>query len=159
MTMHRAEDGIQTWIFQDNPKRYANLRMLGSQPGELWNLRQYASEVRVGDRVYIWIAGEAAGIYAVGTVLTSPEVMVDSPLGIRQWTDPREGQRMFPRVEVRFDRVMLDRPLLKQYLQTDPILRDLTILRMPRATNYPLTEPQAAAIEEWLADDPLYSGD
>jgi hypothetical protein len=152
MMVNRDEDGPQAWIFQGNPKRYDNLRMLASQPGELWNLRQYAREVRVGDCVYIWVAGEAAGIYAVGTVLTPPEIMIDSPIGIRQWTDPREGRRTFPRVEVRYDRVMLDRPLLKQYLRTDPILRDLTILRMPRATNYPLTAAQAGAIEEWLAD-------
>ncbi len=154
MTMNRNEGGPQAWMFQGNPQRYANLQMLASQPGELWNLRQYAGEVRVGDRVYIWIAGEEAGIYAVGTVVTSPAVMVDSPLGIRQWTDPREGRLAFPRVEVRYDRVMLNRPLLKQYLRTDPILRDLTILRMPRATNYPLTTAQAGAIEEWLADSP-----
>jgi EVE domain len=154
MTVNRNEDGPQAWIFQGNPRRYANLQMLTTQPGELWNLRQYAREVRVGDRVYIWLAGEAAGIYAVGTVLTSPVMMVDSPLGIRQWTDPREGRLVFPRVEVCYDRVLLDQPLLKQYLRTDPILRDLTILRMPRATNYPLTAAQAGAIEDWLADGP-----
>jgi hypothetical protein len=76
------------------------------------------------------------------------------PLGIRQWTDPREGRLVFPRVEVRYDRVLLDRPLLKLYLRIDPILRDLTILRMPRATNYPLTAAQAGAIEDWFADGP-----
>lgn len=154
MTVNRDEGGPQAWIFQGNPRRYANLQMLATQPGEFWNLRQCAREVRVGDRVYIWIAGEEAGIYAVGTVLTSPVTMVDSALGRRQWTDPREGRLVFPRVEVRYDRVMLDRPLLKQYLRTDPILRELTILRMPRATNYPLTAAQAGAIAEWLADDP-----
>ena len=102
--------------------------------------------------LYIWVAGERAGIYAVGTVLTSPQVMSDSPTGIRHWTDPRDGRRLLARVEVRYDRVMLDRPLLKQFLRYDPILRDLQIIHAPRGTNFALTAGEADTIEEWLAE-------
>lgn len=149
---HRRE--LRAWIFQANPDKYAILQTLSTERVERWNLRQHAKDVRAGDRVYIWVAGEHAGIYAVGTVLTAPEVMSDSPTGIRHWTDPQEGRRAVARVEVRYDRVMLDAPLLKQYFQHDPILRELRILRLPMGTNFALTKSEALAIEDWLADDP-----
>jgi hypothetical protein len=142
------------WIFQGNPSRYTLIENLGTQATELWNLRQHADEVWVGDTVYIWISGEEAGIYAVGTVVTGAQLRQDSPSGIRSWTDPREGLQARPRVEIRYDRLLLDRPLLKVFIRTDAILRDLRILRAPRGTNYQLTQLEADAIEEWLAVQP-----
>jgi len=141
---------LPAWIFQANPARYEILKTLARYSVELWNLRQHAQAVRPGDRVYIWVAGDDAGIYAVGTVLTPPQVMPDSTTGISHWTDPREGRRLVARVQVRYDRLLLNRPLLKQYLQADPILRDLTILRSPRGTNFAVTAEQAQALNEWL---------
>jgi hypothetical protein len=149
-----ASPGSRAWIFQANPAKYAILDTLGSQQAELWNLRQHAHDVNPGDLVYIWVAGPQAGIYATGTVLTSPRVMSDSPIGIRHWADPRDGQQAIARVEVRYDRVLLQRPLLKPYLRADPTLRNLRILRSPRGTNFALTVEEALAIEEWLTDQP-----
>jgi hypothetical protein len=64
-------DGIrQTWIFQANPERYRILESLSAQHVELWNLRQHAHDVHAGDRVLIWLSGQDAGIYAIGTVLS-----------------------------------------------------------------------------------------
>ncbi|MBI4494719.1 MAG: EVE domain-containing protein [Chloroflexi bacterium] len=152
MSTNGSSAARRAWIFQANPARYRIFETLATQPVERWNLRQHCKGVRVGDRVYIWVAGEAAGIYAVGTVLTSPEIAPDSPIGIRHWTDPAEGKRLIARVDVCYDRIMLDHPLLKEYLQADPILRDLTILHAPRGTNFALSGGQANAIEEWLSD-------
>lgn len=141
------------WIFQANPDKYRIFDSLATQQTEMWNLRQHSRDVGVGDRVYIWVAGGDAGIYAVGTVLSSPQITSDSPTGIIHWFDPRDGRRPITRVEVRYERVMLDRPLLKHYLYADPVLRDLTILKSPRRTNFALSGEEAAALEEWFADE------
>src|SRR4051794_37572546 len=107
----RSRHAVQrVWIFQANPNKYQIFDTLGTQQTELWNLRQHAKDVRIGDRVYIWIAGEDAGIYAIGTVTTAPGLMSDTAIGIQHWTDPREGRRAIARVELRYDRVFLDRP-------------------------------------------------
>ncbi len=141
----------RTWIFQANPKKYEifDTLKLGE---ELWNLRQHANDVRVGDRVLIWICGEDAGIYATGTVMTSPVRMSDSPEGIKHWQNPLEGRRSQPRGLVRYDRLFLDKPLRKVYLQSDPKLWDMKILQFPRGTNFALSEEEWEALKWWLDD-------
>jgi predicted RNA-binding protein with PUA-like domain len=143
---------VRSWIFQANPKKYEIFTSLSTEKAERWNARQHVKEINIGDRVYIWICGPQAGIYGVGTILTLPAVMQDTPAGIRYWTDPADGRRPIARVDVRYDRIMLDRPLLKPYLRADPVLRNLSILRMWRGTNFPVEPNEARVIEEWLAD-------
>src|SRR4051812_2518972 len=111
---------MRNWIFQANPKKYSIFKTLSIEKQERWNTVQHVKKISVGDRVYIWVCGDQAGIYGVGTVLTSPVVMMDTLTGIHHWTDPMEGRRPIARVEVRYDRIMLDRPLLKPFLLADP---------------------------------------
>ncbi|HEY0069605.1 MAG TPA: EVE domain-containing protein, partial [Chloroflexia bacterium] len=115
----------RAWLFQANPEKYDIIETL-KLGEELWNLRQHASAVNVGDQVLIWVCGPDAGIYAVGTVVTPPVTRADSPEGITHWRTPEEGRRPKPRVLVRYDRV-LDKPLRKVYLQNDPNLWNMKI--------------------------------
>ena len=142
----------QTWLFQANPKRYRIEDSLRQEDGELWNLNQHADDVREGDRVLIWMCGAQAGVYAIGTVLADPAASVDSPEGQAYWTDPKDGERRKPRVPVRYDRVMTDRPLLKAYLVHDPELDGLSVIRQPRGTNFRVTTDEWRAVERWLAE-------
>lgn len=145
--------GQRTWIFQANPNKYRIEESLQIEGAELWNLNQHTTEVEVGDRVLVWISGRKAGIYAIGTVTTSPLLQADSTTGQEYWRDPREGRRAKARVGVRYDRVLLDRPLGKTYLEWDPQLRNLAILRRPRGTNFTVSEEEWAALRVWLEDD------
>jgi len=44
-----------TWIFQGNPDDYDIDGYLGSRPAQLvWLVTRYASEIIIGDRVYLW---------------------------------------------------------------------------------------------------------
>lgn len=149
-TLGRIEPLPRAWIFQANPVRYRILESLATESAEFWNLRQHAREVQIGDRVLIWLSGIAAGIYALGTVVTSPQVMPDLPPGSARWTDPSEGRRPLPRVLVRYDRRLLDRPLQKPILQAIPDLWELAILQSPRGTNFPVTEAEWMVISAWL---------
>jgi hypothetical protein len=46
---------MQTWIFQGNPDDYDIDGYLNSRPAQLdWLVTRYASEIAVGDRVYLW---------------------------------------------------------------------------------------------------------
>lgn len=140
----------RTWIFQGSPDKYHLSTSLQIEREEFWNLNQHAKDVRAGDRVLIWISGSEAGIYALGTVLTDPVVRPDSSTGVGYWCNPREGLKAKARVRVRYDRLLFDCPLRKVYLQADPTLWDLSILRMPRATNFAVTEEEWQAIHAWL---------
>jgi predicted RNA-binding protein with PUA-like domain len=144
----------RTWIFQGNPDKYRLSDSLHEMSEEWWNVRQHAKTVRAGDRVLIWISGENAGIYAIGTILTNPEVKPDSSLGLAYWNNPAEGEKPRARVRVRYERRLFERPLLKPYLQTDQELWGLKILNAPRGTNFPVTEAEWLAIEQWLNEIP-----
>ncbi len=142
----------RTWIFQANPHRYHIEESLQKEREELWNLNQHVADVRIGDRVLIWICGDEAGIYAVGTILSNPAIVPDSPQGVGYWSDPADGKRAKARVRVRYDRVLLARPLRKAYLTADPALRNLGILRSPRGTNFSVTQGEWSAIRGWLSE-------
>lgn len=150
---HTAQQTGQTqhtWIFQANPLLYQIEQSLRVEQEDKWNLRQHHRRIQVGDRVLIWISGKHAGIYAVGKVLTSPTVEPDSAKGIGYWIDKRQGYRAISRVNVRYERVMLDRPLLRDFLLCDPSLWTLSILRNPRGTNFAVTETEWQALKTWL---------
>lgn len=147
----RSGGEVRTWIFQANPDKYDIFETLRSGE-ELWNLRQHAHDVHIGDRVLIWVCGADAGIYAVGSVITSPVTMPDSPDGVKHWHNPAEGRRPVARVLVRYEHLLLDRPLRKAYLQSDPNLWDMRILHFPRGTNFAVSEAEWRAIEDWLGD-------
>lgn len=140
----------KAWIFQANPQKYHIRTSLKVEHEELWNLNQHAREVIAGDKVVIWICGPAAGIYALGTVRTTPITQSDSPTGLTYWIATDEGERPKARVWVRYDRVLLERPLLKVYLQADPALWNLSIIRAPRGTNFVVSESEWQALQEWF---------
>ena len=138
------------WLFQANPTKYRILEALEEKDADYWNLNQHAAQVSVGDRVLIWVCGDAAGIYAVGTVTTIPTVMPDTPEGEPFWRPPSSGSQPRPRVLVRFDQKLLDQPLRKAFLQTDLVLAGLRVLHQPRATNFVVTQEQWEALQPWL---------
>lgn len=114
--------GTRTWIFQANPAKYRISDSLRAEREEYWNLRQHATEVTLGDRVLIWLSGKRAGVYALGTVVSAATETADSPTGQAYWNDKKAGERPIPRVWVRYDHILLDRPLLKEFIACDPDL-------------------------------------
>lgn len=144
------EEGRRTWLFQANPNKYRIETSLSAETSELWNLNQHWKEIRAGDRVLIWLSGEDAGIYAIGTVMTDPCLSPDSPIGQNYWYDPEEGRKVKARVRVRYDRTFLDRPLLKPLVAADPSLVNLAVLRSPRGTNFRVSDDEWNALLKWF---------
>lgn len=138
------------WIFQANPNKYNIRQSLRIEAEEFWNCKQHLHKIKNNDRVLVWICGKTPGIYAVGTVVCEPVFQADSVKGVGYWANPVDGLRPLPRVLVRYDRVLLDRPLLKLYLQWDPELWNLSLFRQPRGTNFKVTPEEWAALEIWL---------
>lgn len=140
------------WLFQANPARYRIHDSLRREVEEWWNLNQHASDVRVGDHVTIWISGKDAGIYATGKVIEGPVITPDSIPGQGYWENRNDGLKEKPRVRVRYDRILFDRPLLKVFLEADPELWDMKILRSPRGTNFSLSDGEWHTLVDWLDD-------
>lgn len=128
------------WVFQANPtKVYRIIDALKAGLLKSWMVNQYKNEIQTGDKVILWVSGEAAGIYALATV-TSPvhnavveeeenEYFIDqSKIG--------EGSR----VELRLDYNLVDKPLIKEQVLATPQLSDLK--QGTQGTNFPATKLQ-----------------
>jgi len=141
-----------TWIFQANPKLYDIHEALRVEAKDMWGCVQHIKRIKAGDRALIWISGSEAGIYAVANILSDPELREDSAIGLKYWTNPVRGASPRPRVWIQFEKVLLDNPLLKRYLQWDPELWNLSIFANPRGTNFKVTQSEWEAIENWLEE-------
>ncbi|HVU17758.1 MAG TPA: HNH endonuclease [Candidatus Didemnitutus sp.] len=122
----------KVWIFQAVPSRYEILeevpRRLGTREmGDSWMVSRHEDEMAVGQRVLLWRSGPNGGIYGSGKLVSLPY-----------------GSKDDRRIDVTFD-PLLERPLLKDELKRHPILKNLSILRSARGTNFAV-EPN-----EWVA--------
>ena len=61
---------MTTWMFQCNPKRYDLLAAAEKGFSDQWSMNQHREAVAVGDRIYFFISGPAAGIYVVAQVVS-----------------------------------------------------------------------------------------
>lgn len=125
------------WIFQADPDIWDLEAALLELTRVRWLVRQHERRIRTGDPVFMWVSGPAAGIVATAIVLTEPAPLEDAPESVRyhRSSDKLEGLR--PRVDVEISRV-LARRVERDRLRGLPELGDLSILRNPRGTNFPV---------------------
>lgn len=148
----------QTWIFQANPKRFDIDGYLATRPDVIsWLVTRYRAEIAPGDHVYLWRAvgngnSDAAGIIAAATVAAETTHRHDTPDAEPFWKERADVDRLEDRALLRMERIASPREVLqRRWLVEDPILRDLTILKMANATNYrvpPEHEARLAALWE-----------
>ncbi len=142
---------MRTWLFQCNPDRFQIDRFLATRPAEMnWLVRQHASEIEPGDRVFIWRAigtgaPEESGVVAECEVLTRTEPMGDN--GSVFWADPTEANVIEPRVALRIVHIADKRSMLpRSQLSDNSTLRGLRIFRLRNETNYALSAEEASRL-------------
>lgn len=136
------------WIFQTDPREYdllGYLELPSTQPGSVGFLPvgHHANMLNDGDTVLLWVGGDAAGIYATGTILGS---------NFRPDRRTRDEMSFFAEgsaIHFRLEHLLLTQPVLRQDLLEHPILKHLPILRDASGTNHPLSG------EQWEALRPL----
>lgn len=136
------------WIFQANPKYYDIRLALANGENIRWGVPQFFRQIRKGDRVFIWVAGENAGIEAVGEVLNAPQE-VD-----REMDDPyMRGERLKAGKGWAVDVKILEkpvRPVLRTELRLDARTKGMTILRYPGTTVFSVTREEQDVIESMM---------
>jgi len=70
--------GKSSWIFQANPKIFDINGAIAELKEINWKVSRYRDRIHAGDTVYIWEAGEEAGIIAIGKILSNPALIEDS---------------------------------------------------------------------------------
>ncbi len=97
-------------------------------------------EIADGDTVLLWTAGDAAGIYATGTIFGTT---------FQRDREEWEGDDAPPSslaIQYKLEHILLDHPVLRRDLLEDPVLKDLSVIRQPQGTNFPVTAEQWKAL-------------
>jgi 5-methylcytosine-specific restriction protein B len=144
-----AESGSErVWLFQANPTIYDIDHALSELTEVTWVVRQYTSEVRKGDFVYLWRSGPDAGIVATATVLSDPAELpgdADDPYVMKA----ESLSKPEPRVVLRIDSV-LPTVMRRSDLVEHPVLKDLGVIRFAMASNFKVTPQQDQALRAFL---------
>ena len=127
-----------TYIFQAKPERY-DLRTrlaVGKEVG--WIASRYRDQMKTGDIVYYWSAGDRdiRGLYGWGTI-NSESAFVDSRGTYRVLVSCK---KIFPS------------HINYSVLIEDPILGDMQLLRSPMGTNFLLTRAESEALYALIDD-------
>lgn len=156
---------MTTWIFQASPKRFdiiKNKRSAGALADpeytwDNWKVTRYKDMIKKGDLAIIWVGGKEAGVYATGEIFNDPYPTDKyNPIADRYLRKNKEGEeemraskdREILKVGINYILChnLLNNPIYKSELKIIPGLEGLQILKMPRATNFKVTEEEKKII-------------
>jgi hypothetical protein len=143
----------RVWIFQGNPLRYKVYEALcdESLKEDTWLVSHYSNEIHIGDTGLIWKARKASGIYAVGTIISNPQVMSELPESGKYWIDKTDRGKKILRVLIRYKlKLKLTNALFSKDLKKIPELRDMQIFKQSQGTNFRVGPSQWQVIKELL---------
>jgi len=133
------------WIFQCDPKKYRVKEALLDEEvknGFHWKVKQHKDEIAKGHIGLIWCSGKSAGIIAIMKLISDPGEFIESYAERKYWIDTTNEDGVQFRVKMKVIEI-LDEPLTKEKIKVTKGLQDLSIVKMPRGTNFPVSQ------EEW----------
>ncbi len=133
------------WIFQASDSYFDLTGALRDLREFTWLVRQHADRIHAEDSVFLWQAGNDAGVVALGKVLTDPAPIpqLEEERRFNVSTDKFEGVQN--RVRVKIEKVLTQR-VTKRAILGHPVLGSLTIITAPTGTNFRVTPEQARAL-------------
>jgi len=127
---------MKTWLFHADPESYDLQKETIKGRVDDWRPRVYVDEMEKGDRVVLWQSGTSGGVHGFGH------------LAGRSYLSNKEH-----RVNICYDE-LLDQPVFKAKLRNHPVLRNLSILKMPNGKNPSrVQEEEYRALEDLIASD------
>jgi predicted RNA-binding protein with PUA-like domain len=138
------------WIFQANPKEFHFLDALAAHAIRSWHVKQHAREIRAGDAAFLWKAGADSGIYARASLTSDPRPQPPSDQQLAHYA-PKFHDALLHPSHLRSSlavQMTFTRPILRAELRLHPSLANLSILRMPRGTNFAVTEAEGRLLDE-----------
>ena len=135
-----STDKFNHWIFQGNPDEFDVDAYLTEQDNILWSVRQHREKIHTGDRVLIWRSGKIGGVVAVCTVESDPALQPDDAPDKWKKTGGEPDLRCRLKIEAR----SVDRPIPRDAIKAE--LPNLSIIKAPQGTNFPISAADYAAI-------------
>ncbi len=143
------------WIFQGNPTKFDIDGYLARYPDRIyWRTPRFRTEIKVGDRTFIWRAATNSGIVASGEVVEAPvpmsAVQYPEALGDDLWVADSPPVNDI-KVGIRLDSVRLtveEGMLPREVVKKDRKLKESEIILRPRGTVFHLDPTESARVEK-----------
>jgi len=150
----RLADITNHWVFQGNPDYFDIDQYVRTRNPIVWQARQHASEISVGDKVILWRSGDNAGAIAECLVEAAPSTSISEDARDLYLTPPEPDDNV-PRCRLKVLQQFVDQPIPSVAVKS--ALPNLNIIRQPAATNFAVTSGEYAAILGLKASVPLSS--
>lgn len=140
------------WLFQANPEYYdLNEELSGVNIGDKnsWSVDRYRSEMKPGDVALLWQSGQEAGVYAIGQLTDEPREY--------DWQPTQEEIEESPYLKagwlVEFEYTdILEKPLSRSVLKQHPLLSQMQVIKMPRATVFRVSQEEWRELRKMIKD-------
>lgn len=132
------------WLLQANPaKGQQIIEALKARLLKSWMVTALAAEIRDGDKVVLWLNGNASGIYALATIGADTSANMLEEAEVDYFTD-KELKAEAKRLRIKLDYNLVEQPLHKEQLQKTPELKRLKISK--EVSTLALKEAQYQAV-------------
>jgi|GEM_PF-778511 len=132
------------WIFQGNPKHWKVVEALRDSALKTWMVKAHKSKITPGDRVIIWLTGEAPGCYALAEVTSKAQAMPPDS-GNYKLTDKVDDET--PRVTLDIVHNLHDCPVTLEQIVNHPLMAAEAALKVGKqGTNFSATHTQYETI-------------
>jgi predicted HNH restriction endonuclease len=146
---------MNSWIFQADSKTFDVDGFLKTRPSMMtWLVSHHTDQTRVGDRVYIWRndSGEKDTVGVIAeAVISSSAAFAPNLVGAGFWLQ-NEAQLNSEQIWLKVIRIGRSREQLQRgWLEEDPVLSDMLVLKTTADTNSLLSEKEAARMAQMWA--------
>ena len=145
---------MNCWILQCNINHYRWLdsMILHKKDLDTWGIRHHILHVQEGDTAFIWLTqykGEKTqGIYAVAEITGLPDIKRKKFAWAKLYWIAPEAEKEFPfNLELRYTKLIICKPILKDELEEADLAHLLTVERYPRNI-YKLSPKDCAIIKK-----------
>ncbi|MCX6339404.1 MAG: EVE domain-containing protein [Candidatus Aureabacteria bacterium] len=121
---YAGESGRRYWVFQGNPKIYDVVGALRAGEVKTWRVNQRMKDIHPGDKVIVWVTGEAAGCYALATVMSEVCTVAEDAKEASYYRKGPGKSTPFTGVKLRIDTKLWDNPVSKADIAGQPAFRD-----------------------------------
>ncbi len=128
------EDGKRYWLFQCNPDQFDIQSSLREELIDQWTVTGHKNEIKLGDKVILWVTGDSAGCYALANITSLPAPRVPA-LDDKYWTYQNKAETT---VGITVTHNFADDPILWNALKNEEGFEDLP--RGRQGTNFPASK-------------------
>lgn len=132
------------WVFQGNPDIYDIVGALKELAVTNWRVASHGKEIKIGDKIILWVTGKEAGCYALGEVAGEIEYDVRDIEKKRFYKD-NSYDVPHNRVPIQIIHNLVESPILKEQIAG---IKELAELQAGlQGTNFTATKEQYEAFE------------